>query len=154
MNIAAEKRYAILTWIAVFVAILVWALFAFGFNRVYFSTSLICVHGFLGFASIFGLARYYVTLKGCEFSRKKILALAICVWIAVTGFMVMELCDSRLFPNLNGNHSALWYVFFVLAITSELAALVVSTEVGLVALTDHEKAKELELHGIRAIRRN
>jgi hypothetical protein len=154
MNIAAEKRYAVVTWIIVFIAAVLWALFAFGFNRVYFTNSLLAVHCFLGFTCIFGLARYYVTLKGCEFSRKKVLALALCVWIAVTGFMVMELCDTRLFSNLNGHHSALWYVFFVMAITSELAALVVSTEVGLVALTDHEKAKELELHGIRAIRRN
>jgi hypothetical protein len=153
MNIAAEKRYAIVTWAVVFVAVLAWALFAFGFGHAYFTVSFVVFQGFIGFVSIFGLARYYVTLKGCGFSRKKVLALAIYVWIAVTGFMVFHLCDRTFFVG-GGNHSAFWYVFLVLAATSELAAIVVSTEVGIVALTDHEKAKELELHGIRAIRRN
>jgi hypothetical protein len=35
-----------------------------------------------------------------------------------------------------------------------LASLVIGTEIGLVAFTDNEKAHELELRGIRAIKRN
>jgi hypothetical protein len=78
MNIAAEKRYAVVTWAVVFVAVLALGAICLSALAIAFisrSRSSI-FQGFLGFVSIFGLARYYVTLKGCGFSRKKVLALS------------------------------------------------------------------------------
>ena len=153
MNIKAEKRFAIVIWSLVVLVIGLWCLFAFGFDRAHSSIIFLVMHGILGFLSLFVLARFYAQLKGLRTSRAQVLALMIFAWLAVTGFILIHLFDNNFLVS-QGDHSAVWYTFLILALTSELASLVIGTEIGLVAFTDNEKAHELELRGIRAIKRN